>query len=303
MKILLYGSKGWIGQKLLALLSVKNDLNVYMDVVIGKARVDVEADVEQEIRTVQPTHVISTIGRTHGVYEGHEYSTIDYLEQPGRLTENVRDNLFSPMLLAILSQKYQFHFTYLGTGCIFEYDEQHPFEQERNGFTEDSLPNFFQSGYSVVKGFTDRLMHQYPVLNLRIRMPISRDDSPRNFIRKITHYRKICSVANSMTVLEDFLPILIDMAAKSITGTFNFTNPGLISHNEILEMYREIVDPTFQWENFTLEEQREILAGGRSNNFLDTTKIEALYPAVPCIKDSVRNTLSHFVKKNEKIKT
>ena len=64
-----------------------------------------------------------------------------YLEQTGKLVENVRDNLFSPMALSILSTKYKFHFTYLGTGCIFEYDETHPFGKESNGFNETSLPN------------------------------------------------------------------------------------------------------------------------------------------------------------------
>ena len=45
------------------------------------------------------------------------------------------------------------------------------------------------------------------------------------------------------------------MMKKNITGTINFTNPGLISHNEILEMYKEIVDNNFTWTNFTKEEQ------------------------------------------------
>ena len=34
------------------------------------------------------------------------------------------------------------HLTYLGTGCIFKYDKNHPFGQEINGFTEESDPNF-----------------------------------------------------------------------------------------------------------------------------------------------------------------
>ena len=33
----------------------------------------------------------------------------------------------------------------------------------------------------------------------------------------------------------------IDMSCKKVTGTVNLTNPGLVSHNEILEMYKEIV--------------------------------------------------------------
>ena len=90
-------------------------------------------------------------------------------------------------------------------------------------------------------------------------MPINAEKSPRNFIYKITHYEKICSIPNSMTVLPDFFPIILDLIENKKTGTLNLTNPGLISHNEILEMYKEIVDPNFKWENFSIEEQDKIL--------------------------------------------
>ena len=94
-----------------------------------------------------------------------------------------------------------------------------------------------------------------------------------------------------MTVLDELIPMLIDMAEKKVVGTINLTNPGLISHNKILEMYKEIVDPDFVWENFSIEEQAQILAAGRSNNFLDTTRLESLYPNVLSIKESVRQCL------------
>ena len=45
-----------------------------------------------------------------------------------------------------------------------------------------------------------------------------------------------------MTVLPTLLPIMLDMALNGETGTYNLSNPGLISHNEILEMYKEIID-------------------------------------------------------------
>jgi dTDP-glucose 4,6-dehydratase/UDP-glucose 4,6-dehydratase len=184
----------------------------------------------------------------------------------------------------------------LGTGCIFKFDEDHPFGKEESGFDETSLPNFFGSSYSIVKGYTDRLMHLYndSVLNLRIRMPITGEKNGRNFITKITTYQKVCSVPNSMTVLPELLPIVLDMMRNKTTGTMNLTNPGLISHNEILEMYKEIVDPNFTWNNFSQEEQRKILAADRSNNFLDTTRLETMYPFILNIKESVRNCLINY---------
>ena len=297
MKFLLYGVNGWIGARVLDLLKEQQ-----IDVIAGNCRVNNIKELEEEIKTHQPTHVISLIGRTHGVHNGIQYSTIDYLEQPGKLVENVRDNLFSPLVLSLLSKNHNFHFTYLGTGCIFEYDGTHPFEQENNGFDENALPNFFGSSYSVVKGFTDQWMHLFEdsVLNVRIRMPITDENNSRNFITKITNYSKICSIKNSMTVLNELMPIMVDMAKNKTTGTINLTNPGLISHNEILEMYKEIVDPNFTWNNFTLEEQNQILASGRSNNYLDTSRLEQLYPHVQPIKESVRNILHSMAATNKK---
>tara|TARA_B110000483_G_scaffold104110_1_gene126988 strand:- start:364 stop:1266 length:903 start_codon:yes stop_codon:yes gene_type:complete len=288
MKFLVYGTKGWIGNKVYRYLKENS-----FDVIEGNSRVENIEELEREIRNNNPTHIISLIGRTHGTYDGKYIGTIDYLEKPGKVFENVRDNLFSPMVLSFLSKKHNFHFTYLGTGCIFQFDDKHPFGKEKEGFDESSLPNFFGSSYSIVKGFTDQLMHLMDdsVLNVRIRMPITDEFNKRNFITKITTYEKVCSVPNSMTVLNELIPLMIDMSIKRVTGTVNLTNPGLISHNEILEMYKEIVDPEFTWKNFTIEEQNEILASGRSNNFLETDILKGMYPGVKNIKESVRDIL------------
>jgi 3,5-epimerase/4-reductase len=274
MRWLVYGSNGWIGGMVVKLLRKQGET-----VINAQYRADDEAGVEAELATSGADRILCLIGRTHGP----GYSTIDYLEQKGKLVENVRDNLYSPLVLAHLGKKYGIHVTYLGTGCIFTYSE------EERIFKETDSPNFFGSGYSTVKGFTDRLMHFFEdsVLNLRIRMPIVGYHHPRNFVTKITNYAKICSIANSMTVLEDMLPIMIDLASKKSTGTINLTNPGTVEHNEILDLYQKYVDPTFLWENFTQEEQAKILLSERSNNELDTTKLQQLYPKLLPIRERV----------------
>ena len=290
MNILVYGSNGWIGGQFIKILEKKN-----LIFSCGKSRVDNIDELTNEIESVAPSHVISFIGRTHGKINEKVYTTIDYLEQEGKLTENVRDNLFSPLLLAEICDRRSIHYTYLGTGCIFKFDEDHPFAEEVNGFHEDSLPNFFGSSYSIVKGFTDRFMHLYSnVLNLRIRMPITGEKNGRNFITKIVNYEKVCSIPNSMTVLPELLVYVVDMMKNGVVGTMNLTNPGLISHNEIFEMYKEIVDPRFTWKNFSQEEQRKILAADRSNNFLETSRLESLYPQVDSIKEAVRKCLIEY---------
>lgn len=288
MKVLIIGHNGWIGNMMIELLKSKS-----ISYSITNVRPENKDDFEKELASINPTHVMSFIGRTHG----ENYTTIDYLEQKGKIKENVRDNLFAPIVMGLLCKKYNIHFTYLGTGCIFSYDDIHTFEKQEVGFTEKDVPNFFGSSYSVVKGYTDELMHMLDshVLNLRIRMPITSKMESRNFITKIVNYENICSIKNSMTVLDELLPYALDMAIKKVTGTINLTNPGLISHNEILQMYKDIVDPNFTWNNFSKEEQDKILKADRSNNYLDTRKLESLYPNIQDIKIAVKNVLYNLM--------
>lgn len=277
MKWLIYGGNGWIGS-----MVCEHLISLNATVVIAKSRADDEVAVASEVVDVKPDRIVSLIGRT----SGGDFNTIDYLEQKGKLVENVRDNLYAPFVLATIADKYSIHFTYLGTGCIFN---------GYSGYNEDSKPDFFGSSYSTVKGFTDRIMHLLPnTLNCRIRMPITNTFHKKNFITKIMNYQKICSVANSMTVLPEMIPIMIDMAINGITGTVNLTNPGVITHNEILEMVREILDPDFTWQNFTIEQQNAILLAERSNNQLDTTLLQSMYPSVSPIKVAVRNVLEEM---------
>lgn len=258
-KVLVYGYNGWIGTMFVNEFEKRN-----WTVFNGKSRVDDTILVEKELIDTNPDRVVCCIGRTHG--EG--IPTIDYLEQKGKLRENINDNLFAPVSLAILCNKLDIHLSYLGTGCIFDGPPADKI------YTEEDKPDFFGSSYSTVKGYTDRLMHLIPdVLNMRIRMPIVSYSNPRNFITKITNYDKICSIHNSMTVLDEMIPIMVDLSVNKQKGTFNMTNPGVISHNEILEMYKKYVDPEFTWKNFSIEEQDTVLASKRSNNHLDTKKL------------------------------
>jgi 3,5-epimerase/4-reductase len=73
--------------------------------------------------------------------------------------------------------------------------------------------------------------------------------------------------------LHDLLPASLLMADNHVTGIYNFTNPGAISHNEVLTLYKKHIDPKFQWKNFSLEEQAKVIKADRSNCELDSAKL------------------------------
>jgi 3,5-epimerase/4-reductase len=284
MKFLVYGARGWIGGKVVQILKERG-----YEVIKSEVRLNNLEDVEKELDDVKPDRAMCLIGRTHGEYEGKVIPTIDYLEKPGKLKENVRDNLFSPVMLALACQKRKIHLTYMGTGCIFTYTE------DCKKFTEESLPNFFGSSYSTVKGFTDQMMAKMEnVLNVRIRMPISSDRSPRNFLIKMINYNRICSIPNSMTILDELLPVMCHMSLEGKTGTVNMVNPGVVEHKEILELYKKYVDQTHTYELMTYEEQMKILASERSNNELTTEKLLQYDSTVSNIRDGIEKIFKNW---------
>ena len=69
MKVLLYGANGWIGQKVYELL-----VGGGHTVIVGNMRAENSSDLEEEIKRVNPTNIISTIGRTHGTIDEVKYT-------------------------------------------------------------------------------------------------------------------------------------------------------------------------------------------------------------------------------------
>jgi 3,5-epimerase/4-reductase len=92
-------------------------------------------------------------------------------------------------------------------------------------------------------------------------------------VTKISKYERVVDVPNSNTILTDLLPAAVLLADHKDTGIYNFTNPGAISHNEVLTLFKQYVRPDFTWKNFTLDEQSKVIKAGRSNCKLDTTKL------------------------------
>lgn len=275
MSFLVFGAQtGWIGGMIVDLLTKANKT-----VHVAKSRIEDRQNVEKEIDTIKPKYIMNCAGVTGR-------PNVDWCED--HKVETLRSNVIGTLNLADVASIRNIHVTNFATGCIYEYDAEHTMEENGKGFLEEDKPNFSGSYYSKTKAMVEEMLKAYSnVLTLRVRMPLSDDLSARNFITKITKYQKVVDVPNSMTVLTEMLPISIDMTEKELKGIFNFTNPGVVSHNQILKLYQEYIDPNFKWTNFTVEEQAKILKAGRSNNKLDVSKLLKYYPKLTPIQDAM----------------
>ena len=45
-----------------------------------------------------------------------------------------------------------------------------------------------------------------------------------------------------MSVLPDLIPVAMTLIENDTTGVFNFTNPGVIRHDEIMDIYIKVLE-------------------------------------------------------------
>jgi len=271
-RVLVFGGKtGWIGGMMVDLCKKEG-----IEVFAAESRIENRTAVEEELDSIKPSHVLMSAGITGR-------PNIDWCED--HKAETVRTNVIGTLTVADCCNVRDIHCTVYATGCIFKYDDAHPLGSGV-GFMEGDSPNFAESWYSETKGYMEQMLKVYPsCLILRVRMPISDDLFHRNFVTKIAKYERIVNIPNSMTVLTEMLPASMAMAKANLTGVYNFTNPGVISHNEVMDLYTKYIDPTYFYSNFTVDEQAKILKAGRSNNELDTTKLMKDMPEGVVVND------------------
>ncbi|KAF3073476.1 hypothetical protein CFAM422_003985 [Trichoderma lentiforme] len=259
-RFLIWGGNGWIAGQLKRLLEEQGK-----EVHTTTIRMENREAVLSELFLIRPTHVLNAAGCTGR-------PNVDWCED--NKSQTVRSNVIGTLNLADACFQAKIHCTIFATGCVYQYDQTHPIGGR--GYTEEDRPNFEGSFYSLTKSHVEPILSSYSnCLILRLRMPISDDLHPRNFVTKLLGYERVVDIPNSNTMLHDLLPASIILAEHGETGVYNFTNPGSISHNEVLKLFKEIVRPDFSWKNFTLEEQAKVIKAGRSNCTLDTTKLVA----------------------------
>jgi dTDP-4-dehydrorhamnose reductase len=265
--ILILGSKGFLGRRLLAAYPGAGSTDV--DIADAPAL----AAVLDERR---PAVVINCAGKTGR-------PNIDWCEEHKR--ETLRSNVTGALIVLEACLERGIYLVHLSSGCIYQGDNGGA------GFSEDDPPNFTGSFYSRTKAWIDQMLRDFPVLSLRLRMPFDGSSSERNLIVKLRKYPRVLTTPNSMTNLDDFVTAAQQLIARRVTGIYNVVNPGTISPFEIVTRYREQVDPGHVFEPLELDQLGEVASAGRSNCLLSTAKLRVERLELPPVREAVDRAL------------
>ncbi|MBI4148455.1 sugar nucleotide-binding protein [Candidatus Woesearchaeota archaeon] len=247
--------------------------------VITKTDITDGAAVARELEAHTPDVVINCAGKTGR-------PNVDWCETHQH--ETWQSNVLGPQVLAHACMARNIFFVHVGSGCVYSGDN------DGKGYSESDPPNFFDSYYSCTKTASEQALTLLPVLQVRLRMPLDGIPGQRNFVTKITSYAKVISVPNSISVMEDFIPAVLKLIDKKATGLYNLVNPGAITHQEILGIYKQEVDPSYKYTLFSVEELHKQTAAQRSNCVLSTKKLEAEGITLPPVHEAVRAALKKY---------
>lgn len=159
----------------------------------------------------------------------------------------------------------QFHGTWMGTFL-------HPGIEIDDGWKETDFANP-QSYYSKTKYSCDLLLGDLKYnTTLRIRMPISPKNEPRNFISKIKGYSKVIDIPNSITMVDDLVRCIDWFANESKFGIYHVANPLPLSAARVMREYQKY-NPDHIFEVINESQLDELTLAKRSNCILNTDNL------------------------------
>jgi nucleoside-diphosphate-sugar epimerase len=241
--IVIYGSSGFIGSHIVKEL-IKNGIPF----LCSKTRIHDYVSIKKELLLYNPTNVINAAGFATP-------NNIDFYEENVENKSNLTlVNTAGNIILANLCESLNIHFITIMSGCIYD-STCTEYSTKYRTFIDKDKPNFFGSLYSKNRILTEELLSVYNnICIIRIRMPISSYMHPKSLINKLLSYRKITNLPNSITVLDDCIPRLINIIKKKRTGTINLVNSGSITNSYICYLYKKFVNRRYKFSVVSLEE-------------------------------------------------
>jgi dTDP-4-dehydrorhamnose reductase len=278
MKILIFGN-GYVGNRC---KEAWGDEAVLSTAHIGSAE-----DAKREIELHKPDAILNAAGITGR-------PNVDWCDAPGNQIPTILGNTKLPIDIATAAQETGVYLLHMGSGCIFYGDAPHDDRAWKEDDFGNPLPTYSRSKYAA-----DLVLSTLPNVGIaRIRMPIDHVPGERNLIDKLAKYSKIIDVENSVTIIDDMISAFRQLMEKKAVGIYHVTNPGTMKHRELIALYEELVDPshTNEWISNDDLVKQGLATKGRSNNFLNTDKLQSLGITMRPVDVALRDTMEKYAK-------
>lgn len=181
-------------------------------------------------------------------------------------------NVTSPLRINQLCNTLGIKYIHISSGCIYD-----GYEKE---YDESDKPNFglfdHSSFYSKTKHAFELMSNHLDNKIVRIRMPITPDKNPRNYLTKIKNYDNIINLKNSKTYIPDlceFIVKLLDINTMNFwrgQDIYNVVNPNPLMTSQIASQMVKNGYHNPNW-NFVKIEDLNMVAP-RSNCVLNPSK-------------------------------
>jgi dTDP-4-dehydrorhamnose reductase len=217
-------------------------------------------------------------------------------------------NVIIPSIIATECNKLGIHHIMIGSGCIFQGKSPNIMYMVTTGTqgiecdlgwreTDFASP---PSYYSNTKYACDLLVGSLPnTAVLRIRMPISSQYSPRNFISKVKNYKQVIDIPNSATFLTDLVRCIDWMIENKKTGIYNVVNPEPITAARVMKEYQKYI-PEHQFSIISGEKLDKLTKAKRSNCILDGSKLRNEGFIMTDTKTILEKTMKEYVENMRK---
>lgn len=266
--------------------------------------------IDSILGAYEPNVLINCIGKTGR-------PNVDWCES--HKEDTMLANVTLPQLLADYCAINNIHLIQIGSGCIYfgespnlsytqgdgspmpdigpkttSWTMVYPAKKTDEGWKEDDFANP-KSFYSKSKYACDLMLGQLPhVTTLRIRMPISTQDNPRNLINKLRGYKQIIDIPNSMTFMDD-LARCVEWAVQTRPGgIFHVANPQPITAAQIMREYQKYV-PEHRFEYITEQQLDGLTVAKRSNCILSTEKLRLAGFKMTDSQEALEKCMSAYV--------
>lgn len=246
------------------------------DVHVSSADVTKLDEIERDLKIYKPEFCINTAAMTS--LEWCELNKLKAFEI----------NTLGALYVWEMCKKHKVFLCHFSSGCIYSS------KSIKEIYSEGDVPNP-ECYYSWTKVWSENLLgSDKSLLIVRPRVVISAKVDPRNTLSKWLTFSHFITEQNSVTILEDFIPLLKKVINRRLNGVYNMVNKGTISPFDVAKILKREIKNDLVIKKTNLEEVNRNLIARRVAAILSDRKLESAGFSLPDVHESLNKIIAAY---------